>query len=315
MNKFSPSRGIREGGETWISEAQARAFAEAGTTAHRLCTGPGGWVERLGDDLLVSFKDDAAREAMHAGAAAWCAQSGLFYQRIFGRLLPRHSEGRIAPTLLEGPDDLPIETQVKENGMTFEIDFSAGYSAGLFLDQRHNRAFVRRMAAGRMLNTFAYTCSFSVAAAIGGTETLSIDLSKKSLARGRANFELNGLDPAHHRFIADDVLDALPRLARRGERFDCIILDPPTFSRGNKGQRFQVEHDLESLLAAALELAAPKASVLLSTNCSRIEPRALESIARFALKTARLSAAFHREPQPPDIPARSAAQTLWLLLR
>ena len=165
-----------------------------------------------------------------------------------------------------------------------------------------------------MLNTFAYTCSFSVAAAIEGAETTSVDLSKKSIDRGGANFALNGIDAAAHTFIADDVLDVLPRLARRGEKFDAIILDPPTFSRGNKGRKWQVEHDFEGLLLAALELAAPKARVLLSTNCTRLNRRALEAIARFCLKTTRRAATLHQEPPLPDVPVPFGAQTLWLLV-
>ncbi|MGB8168331.1 MAG: hypothetical protein WCF18_12610, partial [Chthoniobacteraceae bacterium] len=109
--------------------------------------------------------------------------------------------------------------------------------------------------------------------------------------------------------------DVIPRLARRGERFDCIILDPPTFSRGNKGRRFQVERDLEALLQAALEIATPRARILLSTNCTRLTRRELERIARFALKFQRQTADFHNEPELPDIPRDAGAQTLWLSLK
>src|SRR4029077_8305013 len=108
---------------------------------------------------------------------------------------------------------------------------NAGYSVGLFVDQRENRRYVREMEPKRLLNCFAYTCSFSVAAAAGGAQTVNVDLLKKNLARGRENFALNALSTADHRFIADDVRPVLRRLARRGEKFDMIILDPPTFSR------------------------------------------------------------------------------------
>ena len=143
----------------------------------------------------------------------------------------------------------------------------------------------------------------------------NIDLSGKSLGRGRKNFALNGLDASRHRFHAADVLELLPRLARKKERFDAIILDPPTFSRGDKGRRFQVERDFENLLLDALEVAAPGAMVLLSANCARLTSHALETIARFCLKASRRGATFHREPALPDIPAEFAAQTLWLLLK
>jgi 23S rRNA (cytosine1962-C5)-methyltransferase len=299
----------------WITVAQLQQFESAGTNAHRLYSDPDGWVERLGADLLLSYKNDIALEGIQAGLAEWTAQTGFSVSRIFGKFLPRQNEDRISPVLLNGDSKLPLTTVVTENGVRFGLDFEAGYSAGLFLDQRANRALVRRSAPKRVLNTFAYTCSFSVVAALAGAETVSVDLSKKSLDRGRENFRLNELDDAQHRFIADDVLDVLPRLARRGDRFDVIIIDPPTFSRGNKGRRFQVEQHLEDLLTAGLEVAAPQARILLSTNCTRLDRRALEQTARYCLKVARLNGTFHQEPPLPDIPASLAAQTLWLTLR
>jgi 23S rRNA (cytosine1962-C5)-methyltransferase len=299
----------------WLSGAQFAAFTAATTDAHRLCTIPTGWVERFGADVLLSYKDDAARDSLLEGLRSWSEDHAFQPQRIFGKFLPKQNEERAAPSLIHGDAALPLLTTVRENGVRYGLDFGAGYSAGLFIDQRANRAFVRRAAPRRLLNTFAYTCSFSVVGALAGADTVSVDLSKKSVDRGRENFGLNGLDAAAHRFYADDVLDVLPRLARKNEQFDIIILDPPTFSRGNKGRRFQVEEDLEALLLAALELAAPRAKILLSTNCTRLNRRALESIARFAFKATRRTADFHAEPALPDIPAEAAAQTLWLLLK
>jgi 23S rRNA (cytosine1962-C5)-methyltransferase len=299
----------------WIGESDLVGFATARTTAHRLFSSHAAWLERFGDDVLLSYQKDAARKSALVEFRAWSAEHQFAYRRIFGKLLPRQNADRAAPVVLEGDAAASLQTVVEEHGIKFGVDFGAGYSAGLFLDQRANRAFVRRSGAKRMLNTFAYTCSFSVAAALGGAATVSIDLSKKSLDRGRENFLLNEVDPGEHCFLADDVLEVLPRLQRKAEKFDTIVLDPPTFSRGNKGRKFQVEESFLTLLLAALELAAPGARVLLSTNCSRLSRRALEAIARTALKTLRLSARLHVEPELPDIPAEFAAQTLWLLLR
>lgn len=290
-------------------------FSANATTAHRLGTCPTGWVERFGEDVLISYKDDTTRDALQAGLVSWGAGAGYGPRRVFGKFLPRENADRIAPVLLRGDATIPLTTIIEEQAMRFGLDFGAGYSAGFFIDQRANRALVRRSAPRRLLNTFAYTCSFSVAAALAGAETVSVDLSKKSIDRGRENFALNQLDTAGHRFLADDVLEVLPRLGRRGETFDAIILDPPTFSRGNKGRRFQVEHDLGALLLAALEVASPRAKILLSTNCTRLQRRALENIAHFALKATRRAADFHAEPPLPDIPTDTAAQTLWLVLK
>ncbi len=314
MRKFS-DRPPAEPHPRWIGGALLAAFAAAGTDAHRICTAGEAWLERFGSDLLLSYQNESARDVLLAGLADWQSEHGWKHRRVFGKFIPLQNAERIAPDLLDGPADLPLETTVLETGIRYGLDFAAGYSAGLFIDQRANRTFVRRVGVHRLLNTFAYTCSFSVVAALGGAETVSIDLSKKSLDRGRANFALNGIDPAPHRFIADDVLDVFPRLARRGENFDAIILDPPTFSRGNKGRRFQIERDFEALLAAALEVAAPNARILLSTNCTRLGRRELERIARFALKLQRRAGDFHAEPTLPDFPPQTGAQSLWLTLK
>ncbi len=310
-----PELPIRKNPLRWLDASALAAFAATKTDAHRICSSADAWIERFSDDLLLSFKDETARDQALAALPVWEAEHGCKHRRIFSKFIPVKNDERIAPVLLEGEASLPLETTVSESGMRFGLDFAAGYSAGLFIDQRANRALVRRLPVRRLLNTFAYTCSFSVAAALAGAETVSIDLSKKSLDRGRANFDLNSIDPSPHRFLADDVLDVIPRLARRHETFDVIILDPPTFSRGNKGRRFQIESDFEALLQAALEIATPQARILLSTNCTRLARRDLERIARFALKSSRRAAEFHAEPALPDIPVDLAARTLWLTLK
>src|SRR4051812_23874429 len=302
-----PFAAPREEPIQWLPEPQVAAFLAAGTSAFRLATSPSGWIERFADDLLLSYKDDATLDRLRAGLDA----SAFTPRRLYAKFLPRQNAGRIAPVLLAGDASLPPRVEVSENGVRYGLDFEAGYSAGLFLDQRHNRAFLRRRAPARVLNTFAYTCSFSVVAALAGARTTSLDLSAKSLDRGRENFAVNTLSTDGHVFLADDVLEVLPRLVRRGEKFDAIILDPPTFSRGAKGRKWQVEHDLESLLLTALELASPGAAILLSTNCARLNRRELEQLARHCVKTSRLAASFHIEPALPDIPAAAGAQTLW----
>ncbi len=148
-----------------------------------------------------------------------------------------------------------------------------------------------------------------------GATTCNVDLSKKSLARGRENFALNSLPTVDHRFIADDVMAVLPRLARQGEKFDAIILDPPTFSRSPGGKAFHVENDFGKLLLDALDLAPRDSHLLLSTNCSTLREHALEVMARYGLKTARRAATFHRQPPLPDFPPGTGASSIWLTLR
>ncbi len=299
----------------WIDLGLVRDFAVEKTDAYRLCTKPEGWAERYGADVLLSYKTEATRDAMLAELNAWSREAQLPFARVFARFLPKQNSERNAPQLVRGDHDASLSRTVLERGVCYAVDFGAGYSAGLFLDQRENRQFVRRMAPRRTLNCFAYTCSFSVVAALGGGATLSIDLSRKSLERGRDNIMLNRLATDEHRFLADDVLRVLPRLARKGEKFDCIILDPPTFSRSRTGKSWQVEHDFENLLLAALELAGRDAKILLSTNCTRLNARGLEVMARFCLKATRRAGTFLRPAPLPDFPPGAGASSLWLTLR
>ena len=299
----------------WIDVALLREFEAEGTNAHRLCTIQDGWVERFGRDILISYKNIAARERLSLELYLWGRSAEFKFGRVFARFLPRKNEERQTPRLIFGEKGENLAAVVTERHLKFAIDFGAGYSVGLFIDQRENRTYLRKSAPKRLLNCFAYTCSFSVAAASAGADTVNVDLSKKSLTRGEENFSLNYLPTNNHRFIADDVLSVLPRLARRGEKFDVIILDPPTFSRSHSGKAFNVESDFEKLLLAALEVAERNAHILLSTNCSTLREHALEVMGRYCLKSSRRAGKFHRLPPLPDFPRGNGASTIWLSLR
>jgi 23S rRNA (cytosine1962-C5)-methyltransferase len=299
----------------WIDKELMRDFEAEGTDAYRLCTIADGSVERFGRDILVSFKDQAGRKQLTTEFSLWAEAMNFNTQRIFERFLPKRNEEREAPKLILGDSHSSLRIIVTERGLRYEIDFSGGYSVGLFVDQRENRSFVRKAAAERALNCFAYTCSFSVAAAIAGAKTVSVDLSRKSLERGRQNFALNNLPATGHQFIAEDIFEILPRLARKSEKFDLIVLDPPTFSRSHRGKTFKVQSNFESLLGEALEVADDGARILLSTNCTALNERALEVMARFCLKASRRAGTFHSEPRPRDFPPASGANSIWLTLR
>src|SRR6266513_4186926 len=299
----------------WIDTALLRDFEAEGTDAHRLCTIEDGWVERFGPDLLISFRRVLAREHLVQELHVWATAVRFEFGRIFARFVPRKNEEREAPHLIFGDVSENLQAIAMERHLRFGIDFGGGYSVGFFVDQRENRRYVRHVAPKRLLNCFAYTCSFSVSAAYVGAATINIDLSKKYLSRGRENFALNCLPTIDHRFIGDDVTAVLPRLVRKGEKFDVIILDPPTFSRSHGGKTFQVEHDFENVLIDALGLAERDSHILLSTNCSALREHALEVMARYCLKTTRRAGTFHWPPQLPDFPAGAGASSIWLTLR
>ena len=164
---------------------------------------------------------------------------------------------------------------IRENGLNFEVSFSSGYSQGIFLDQRLNRAEVmRRMArGGKLLNLFSYTGGFSVAAAMAGAETTTLDLSSVYLEWAKRNFRYNGLDESEHFFCKGDAFHWLQRFAKQERTFDGIVLDPPTFSRDDNGKVFRVEKDFGELVELAKQVLTKDGWMLCCTNFRGISER------------------------------------------
>jgi 23S rRNA (cytosine1962-C5)-methyltransferase len=291
----------------WISPQLIVDLLAEGTNAFRIASGHGFWIERFGDTALISLRPGPDATTL----AASIAQTGWNPKRVFVRQLVRNPGEKDTPVLFSGDaESSPLET-VSESGLLYELDFSASYSPGLFLDQRLNRLFLKERKPRRVLNTFAYTCAFSVAAASVGAETVSVDVSKSSLQRGRRNFELNRIPAEGHRFIPEDVPTFLRRLIKRGETFDAIILDPPTFGRSGAGKTFRFERDFPSLLESAHQLSEPGGAILLSTNFTAWDEAALIDCARGILPS---KTKFHQIPAPPDFFGNAPSATLWGLL-
>jgi 23S rRNA (cytosine1962-C5)-methyltransferase len=206
------------------------------------------------------------------------------------------------------PVDEPFT--VEESGLEFEIDFRAGYSPGLFLDQRINRGKLRRIAQGRMLlNTFSYTCAFGVAAAVGGAATVNLDLSRNYLHWGKRNYELNQIDLSGHEFLYGDVFDWLGRFKRRGRKFDLIILDPPTFSRDRRSKIFRVQDDFGDLADQASACLNRNGLLLCSTNFRGITFNEFLRILRTGLKRPFKTVA---GSMPSDFTGDKYLKTAWL---
>lgn len=158
---------------------------------------------------------------------------------------------------------------VNEYGAKFRINFSDYLDTGLFLDHRETRRMVASIAKGkRLLNLFAYTCSFSVQAALAGaTYTKSVDLSNTYTAWGKENFLLNSLPLTSNSIARADCLRFLKDEIASGFKYDIIVIDPPTLSRSKKmDQLFDVQLDYISLLSQALKLLSEEGVIFFSTN-------------------------------------------------
>ncbi|HEV7737911.1 MAG TPA: class I SAM-dependent methyltransferase, partial [Chlamydiales bacterium] len=155
---------------------------------------------------------------------------------------------------------------ILEYGVKFKINLLDYLDTGLFLDHRETRRMVASYAQGkRLLNLFAYTCSFSVHAAVAGASyTKSVDMSNTYTDWGRENFVLNDLSTKNNPIIRADCLKFLDE---EREKYDIIVIDPPTISRSKKmDQMFDIQLDYPMLLTKALKLLAPNGLIFFSTN-------------------------------------------------
>ncbi len=278
----------------WISDEQWQQFAREGTDAHRLGSDASGWLDRYGDWVVWS----GARCDHRRFGAELSARFGFRPRGWLARELAKDAASQMPARLVEGED--PAGLTVREWGVTYRVDPAGGYSSGLFLDQRLNRRWVLDLRPGRMLNLFAYTGSFSVCAALGGGKTLSVDAAKRALARARDNFALNGIDTADgHRFVVEDAMKIVPRLARRGEAFDLIVLDPPTFGRSS-GSVFRIADDLPRLVRACFDLLALRGCLLVSCNYAPWTSRDLRRVCEESLRGEKFG--ISAGESPPEMP-------------
>jgi 23S rRNA (cytosine1962-C5)-methyltransferase len=255
------------------------------TTGYRLVHGendglPGLIVGRYADTLVIKLY-----------TAAWLPHLrdivvGLQTVQPFERLVLRLSRSTTALTapygLTDGQiligDDPGGPVIFQENGLFFAADVVHGHKTGFFFDQRDNRAEVRTRSAGRrVLDVFAYSGGFSVYAAAGGaTEVMGLDISTPALEAAAANMALNranaNVRAAQFIPLVDDAFDGLERLHAAGQRFDMVIVDPPSFAKSAA----EVERALAAyarLARLALNVLGAKGSVLVMASCSsRVTP-------------------------------------------
>jgi len=164
---------------------------------------------------------------------------------------------------------------VDECGLKFHIQLRRSQNIGLFLDMRNGRQWVRGAVAGKnVLNLFAYTCAFSVAAIDGGArQVVNLDLSKASLSRGRENHRLNGHDTSNVIFQGVDIFKSFSRI-RKYAPYDLLICDPPDFQKGS----VNAERDYKKILRRVPELMSPGGQLMLCLNSFRLDEGFLHSL-------------------------------------
>jgi len=228
------------------------------------------WVyNRTRDDMPEKVRafEDLCEEEILDGLQVPGARLHMKYR---GRIKDRSEQ-------YDRVDDRGVVRTVEEQGLKFEVNLSDYLDTGLFLDHRKTRSIIRHYAKGkRVLNLFAYPGSFTVYARAGGAiATTTVDMSKTYQDWTKRNLELNGfaVDGALHRLVHADCLQFLEAGPAPGERYDYIVLDPPTFSNSKRmeADSFAVDRDWPRLVEMATRWLADDGWLYFSTNSRQLK--------------------------------------------
>ena len=251
---FHGRGGLHPGCEAWTLDAYPPVFVLTSFAP-------------AGDEQLAAV--GTALELRWAQLAPDQALNWVFQQRGEAQ----RSAGRADTQLMAG--NVPDPHVVTEAGARYQVHVLRGQNHGLFLDMAAGRRWVREWAAAsgaqhgrgpRVLNLFAYTCAFSVAALQGGAaQVINIDMARGALATGQHNHDLNAL-AGHAQFWPHDIFTSWGKIARHGP-YDLIIADPPSHQKGS----FVATKDYPRLMRRLPALLAPGGQALLCLNAPELD--------------------------------------------
>lgn len=205
------------------------------------------------------------RVVRQAAQAFW---PSLREENQWNPLHARHIRSRQGGGHWEYLAELPERWPVQVGSLRFLIKLTDFGHAGVFPEQSESWQWIgRQCRAGiQVLNLFGYTGGSSLAAARAGAEVTHVDASRGVVGWARENAELNGLVAAPMRWMVDDVKKFVARELRRGSRYEGVVLDPPSYGRGGKGETWSIEPDLVPLLQSLSKLLHPDGFLLLSCH-------------------------------------------------
>lgn len=207
----------------------------------------------------------ALRGCLHAFMQTPLAQQAVTCIFIQHRYRTDNSVEVLYGTLTE-------QLEVTENGLKFELSLGKKQNSGLFFDMCNGRAWVKAHSDNKkVLNLFAYTCGFSVAAIAGGAkQVVNLDMAKAALKQGRRNHQLNGHNLENISFLGHDLFKSWGKLRKMGP-YDLVIIDPPTFQKGS----FALTKDYQRILRRLPELLSSGATVLACVNDPAVQSQFL----------------------------------------
>ncbi len=261
--------------ETWAWTAFVRALFEAIIVINEyelLDSGHGAKLERFGKVVL----------ARPCAQAIWEPQKPALWDQA------NASFDRVDGLNWKGREALPPQWNVTLNGIRMKLSTTDFGHLGVFPETRSlwdwiTRTLIDQAAHQKrvlsVLNLFAYSGGATLAAAKAGAQVCHLDASKGMVDWARENAALNGLQEAPIRWIVDDVLKFLSREVTRGRKYDAIILDPPSFGRGAKGELYKIEKDLMTTLQGCKAVLSESPSfVLLTSHTPGLSPLVLNNL-------------------------------------
>ena len=179
--------------------------------------------------------------------------------------------------------NIPNKWTIKYKDLVFSIGEMGFKHTGLFPEQAYNWDYLMEKLDGknaRVLNLFAYTGGASLACLKVGASVCHVDSSKGTIAIAKENARLSGLEDKPIRYIVDDVIKFVKREIRRGNKYDVIIMDPPSYGRGANGEVWSIEKDLNNLVSLCSELLSDKPILFLINSYSGLSKTILDNIVK-----------------------------------
>lgn len=184
----------------------------------------------------------------------------------------------------ENINDIKASWQVKYKDLTFNIKQMGFKHTGLFPEQAVNWDYMIDKIKNsnrkiKVLNLFAYTGGATVACAYAGADVVHVDSSRGMVLWAKENIESSNLTDRYVRFIVDDVIKFVKREIRRGNKYDAIIMDPPSFGRGANGEVWNIEESLYPLIKLCMEVLSDNPLFfLINSYTTGMSPKVLENI-------------------------------------
>ena len=202
---------------------------------------------------------------------------------------------------------VPHEVDAREAGLSYRLRLLDAQNIGFFPDMKQGRAVVKANAAGRrILNLFAYTCGFSVAALAGGaSQVVNLDMSRSALELGRLNHQLNNCDMRKVSFLRLELFRSFSRL-RKLDPFDLGICDPPA----QQGHSFRAERDWPKLVDKIPTLLRNGGELLACRSCPELTSAYLRDLFSERLPTGRLLGVIHAGDMFPESDAGKGLEIL-----